>query len=136
MASIKELVADVEAKLTHARAIDMTANRSEIAEASDAVEAAKKALADALVVGAKPCPTCAELPHGMLHEVSVRKQTMAVIEIGCTGCRDHRAQGFTPAHAVARWNAGEFIPPSAGPGIRGAEEQMTIEPGDVGELNV
>ncbi len=135
MATIKELLADVDAKLTHARAIDMTATRAEIAKASAAVELAKAALASALVAGANPCPTCKETPHGMLHDVSVRKQLLSVVEIGCTTCRDHRAQGFTPTQAVERWNAGEFMPASEGPGVKGAEE-LTLKPEDVGTLSV
>lgn len=121
MSNIKELQAEVEARLTHARAIDMIATRSEINEASFEVELAKEALASALTEGADPCPTCGEKPHGMLHEVSLRKQKMDCVEIGCTGCQDHRAQGFTREQAVERWNTGEYIPPSDGPGVKGAE---------------
>lgn len=115
---IRDLQAAVEARLTHARAIDMTATRAEIAEATAQVEEARAVLAAALVEGAEPCPNCGATPHGLIHDVSVRRTVMPMIEVGCTNCRDYRAQGFTQAQAVERWNDGEYIAPSDGPGIR------------------
>lgn len=137
MANIKELRSAVEDKLTHARAIDMTGTRAEIHAASEDVVAAKQALSEAIAAGADPCPDCGAAPHGMVQEVMVRKTLTPIYEVGCLACKDHRAQGFLPQLAVADWNAGpdEWIEPSAGPGIRGAE-LLSIKPEDVAELKV
>lgn len=118
--TIKQLQADVESSLELARALALTGTHAENQEASTVVEKAKRALSDGITAGAKPCPTCKAKIHGLVQMVPVRKKPTPIFEVGCTTCRDHRAQGFSPALAVEAWNAGpeEWLPPSTGPGVK------------------
>lgn len=118
MINIKELQADVEENLAHAREIDATATRAEIHEAYEATLKAKTALSDGICDGANPCPDCGSKPHGISHKTAVRKHIMPIYEVGCLQCRDHRAQGFTPALAVESWNTGDWLPASDGPSVK------------------
>lgn len=61
--------------------------------------------------GAEPCEHCGQAPHGMVQEVAVKNIPRPYFEVGCLGCKDHRAQGFTPEQAVADWNAENYLPP-------------------------
>jgi plasmid stabilization system protein ParE len=80
-----------------------TGNRFEVAAASDAVKAARAALATELVEGAESCPQCDTIPHGMLQ---ARPGDVVLIEIGCLNCKHHRANGGSPEIAIDKWNAG------------------------------
>lgn len=73
--------------------------------AHDAHKAAKAALADALVKGAKPCPNCKATPHGVMQPLE-RPLGRFYVEIGCLPCPNHRATGMTHEEAVEAWNEG------------------------------
>lgn len=81
------------------------------------VKATHRAVSEAIVEGAKPCPTCGKTPHGIRHEVGRGKMKWVEFEVGCLDCkpfehmdgttRRHAARGgLLPRHTVEAWNAG------------------------------
>ena len=75
------------------------------------IKALRAELVAAITEGAEPCPDCGNLPHGMIQNAVLNKQVIALYEVGCLTCRDHRAQGLTREVAVTHWNNGEYLPP-------------------------
>jgi hypothetical protein len=95
-------------------AIVDTAPRAELDKAAAEVVRLKKRLAAQIVEGAKPCPGCGEIPHGMEQP---KGKDGVEYEIGCISCgafehtdgtmRLHRVRGgLLPRHAVEAWNEG------------------------------
>lgn len=104
---IETLKSNVASAQAAYHAIVDTGNRSQVEAASGAVKAARNALRDGLVTGARPCPGCKAIPHGMLQDVETSKgERMEMVEIGCLACRHHRALGMTQELAVKKWNDG------------------------------
>ena len=93
------------------------------AESSAIVEDLIKLQAATITDGAKPCPKCGALPHGMVHPMPVKGETRNVYEIGCLPCADVRSIDLLPELAVERWNDEKFEAPSKGPGVRLAGEE-------------
>jgi hypothetical protein len=115
MNSIETLLKSIDVAQADYLAKVHVASVSDVRSASDKLKALKAELSAALASGANPCPTCGAAPHGMQQPHVSRGRTQMGVEIGCLGCPDHRAFGFTQAMAVAAWNAGPeaWIPPKA-----------------------
>jgi hypothetical protein len=111
-------IAEIQKRRDDARAayheIASTATADELREASMVVEDAQRELSDFIVKGARPCPRCGVMPHGM-EQPNTRGGVE--YEVGCLGCpafehddgtiREHRVRGgMMPSHAVDAWNAG------------------------------
>lgn len=106
--------------------------------ASDAVHDAQKALSDAIADGAKPCPFCKVIPHGIEH-VAARGRAIGVeYEIGCLGCPSfvhtdgtkrmpYVRGGTLPRHAVDAWNEGPDSWMIAAPVDAPTEEAPAVE---------
>lgn len=97
----------VETKAAYHAALP-TATRAELERLAALHKAALAALSVAIRGDAKSCPTCGAPPHGMLQEIAVRRSKVRGYGIGCLGCKDHYAEGFTQAEAAANWNAGAY----------------------------
>jgi hypothetical protein len=134
MAKIEELAGAVASAR---KAYQDKANTAAAPELRALNEAAKKAGADlaaAIVAGAKPCPSCGGVPHGMLQNFQVDKVAFPGFEIGCSSCLDHGAA--TPdldgeadealARTVKRWNAG---PGKWWPATQGRVRVVVTAPG-------
>lgn len=106
MASIGEIVQQIESKRAEVRAKEDTAPRPEIAAITRQVRELGDQLSAAITEGAKPCPSCGSAPLGMLQEVWVSGEIVQTFEIGCTRCKDHRAKGVTRETTVSKWNLG------------------------------
>ena len=106
-----------------------SSTQAELQVLSNTVKNAKKALSDFISFGANECPSCENLPHGM-----VVKETNdgKGYEVGCLKCsplffdKDGKpadektpknekvrvsfsARGYTPEIAVKNWNNGLFL---------------------------
>ena len=80
---------------------------------SNKIKALKQELSSTISDGAKPCPNCGNLPHGMLLRPAVPiEKRPATYEVGCLGCRNHRAIGWSPELAVDAWNKEDYLPPT------------------------
>lgn len=115
MRTIKEVKLDLLPALDAARAASVKGTRDEEQAASRVVEALQKELSDVITAGAKPCPRCKNMPHGMEHPTG---KGGIEYEVGCiAGCppfahddgtlRIPRVRGGRmPLHAVEAWNGG------------------------------
>ncbi len=112
--ALQELIkAHDDAKAAYLAAVAADGKLSEVRAASDAVKAAQRALAAAIIEGAKPCPSCGGTPHGMIQNWDVSKELVVGCEVGCPSCYDHLAVGMMAEDlearrvlAVKNWNAG------------------------------
>ncbi len=69
-----------------------------------------------LTQGAKKCPDCGNMPHGLKQPRSVAGlPQFELVEIGCLVCRNHRAFGSTREEAVQSWNGKKYLATAAAP---------------------
>lgn len=140
--SIKELrdaVASAQKEYLEADA-ESRAVQDALRAKSDKVKAARKALNDFIVTGAKPCPKCGATPVGIEHQV----KGGVTYEVGCPACKpfaeptgdkDNDGRpihimrkpaargGILPRHAVEAWNEGPSCWQTSG-------EPFVIDEGD------
>ncbi len=123
---LQESIAKLRAE-KHEKHDDLT-NKQE-RELTEQIKDFGKQLVAVLTDGAKPCPKCGAMPHGMVHPAGVKGKSRSIYEIGCvtpaestheTTGEKHgqvRAIDLLPEIAVERWNDGDFEAPSNGPGV-------------------
>lgn len=107
-------------KIAQAKAAYLEAVKTQPAHICEALSATHRRfnqdLVDHLTEDANPCPSCGGKPHGMIHQRVVNTtppRPVEMIEVGCTRCKDHRADGFSRDEAVSRWNTGDWKPAKA-----------------------
>lgn len=115
MATINEIKKQIGEAQEKYLAIVHTASGNEVRKASAKVKELQRQLSAEIVKGAKPCPGCDQLPHGLEQP---RGKGNAEFEIGyVSGCkpfvhtdgtvRERRVRGgILPKHAVDAWNEG------------------------------
>lgn len=115
MATINEIKKQIDEAQGKYLSLVHTAPGNEVRAASAKVKELQRQLSAEIVKGAKPCPGCDQLPHGLEQP---RGKGNAEFEIGCvSGCkpfvhtdgtvRERRVRGgMIPKHAVDAWNEG------------------------------
>lgn len=106
---------ELEATLKQYRDGAQTLSASSLQELSAVITDLQAELGAFYSAGAKACPNCGNLPHGM-------ERSAGVYEVGCLAClpqivkqgagsmrRSPAAQGKTPQEAVGNWNAGKRL---------------------------
>lgn len=87
------------------------ANTDKAYPLSQKVKSLQAELSSVLSKGAVKCKDCGNAPIGMEQQAGLSGRVVTLYEVGCSVCRDRRAQGFSPEEAVNNWNARKFLPP-------------------------
>jgi len=110
---IDQLRFAIAAKRAEAQEKHDKATSAELRAITEDVKDLSKQLSAAITEGAEPCEGCGELPLGMVQQIAVKNEALDYFEIGCSKvCRHKRAQGFSRAQAVQKWNDAKYLPPT------------------------
>jgi hypothetical protein len=107
-----ELRAAITAEQAAYHAAAETAPAPELRERSARIKTLRDQLNELMRRGASPCPKCSGLPHAMLKRPAIGSDDLGfrpVYECGCLACGT-RSRHWTLDGAVAKWNAGKYIP--------------------------
>lgn len=110
MANIDELRAGIAAKRAEYQAKHDTAPAPALRAITEEVKRLSNELNAQLITGAEPCEDCEQPPMGLVQQIDVKGEAIDYFEIGCSKCPDHRAQGFSQAQAVKKWNDERYLP--------------------------
>lgn len=73
------------------------------------IKALQQELIEAITEGALPCEDCGNPPIGLTQQGAISNMVFTYYEIGCSVCKDKRAQAQTREDAVSNWNNNNYI---------------------------